>query len=124
LRIDDVIVTNGRSYGTAMIDFRVLNVGGSEVSINKISFVLLEERSVALGALHRSGEYTIEFEYLFRIGDHVETETAQLVRPGEVDRFGVEVGANFHHKQSWTVEALLITNYGEIKSRPISLTLP
>ena len=113
----------------AIMDFRVHNSGGSDVIINQVSFKLI---NIYEYTCPQCSEY-VEYGYVYgildlgsmeNIGDTVSINTAQRIKPGDADRFGVIMYPNCkpcQHRDTMVIEPILRTNYGEITAKQVNV---
>jgi hypothetical protein len=111
----------------ATIDFRVTNRGGSDVMINKI---VLEVEECFIQALLGHAEfshiYDCNLSKLRCFGDIGHVDTAQMLHPGESDRFGIRVSAPDIGPVicAWKLGLNLKTNFGLVEGGSVEIWLP
>ncbi len=131
LRISDILTKQNKGpgkSGTCEVDFRVTNFGGSEVSINRVEFEVLNvlETKIA-GYMEYSKTYDLDISKLERKGDTIDCPVSQVVKPGESDRFGIiliakDMGTGTFRK--WELQPTLHTNFGKVSGKSIEVWLP
>jgi hypothetical protein len=125
--VTDLQVNSMDDETACVLDFRVKNPGDSDVMINKIVLRALkvEEWSV-LSYAHFSGNYSVDISEVEKRGDQVECSLSQIIKPGEVDRFGVTLIASRLKMGTYRrcrFFPTLITSAGDVQAPEVELTL-
>jgi hypothetical protein len=114
---------NGRS---CILDFRVSNQGASDLMINAVEFQVLESlQNMPLGHARYSELYDLDISELKEYSSSAECQVAQILKPGEADRFGVVLSApTLQSFAGWRLVTLFKTNFGPIQGPEIEVWLP
>jgi hypothetical protein len=128
LEISDLQVVQDNNSKTCTIDFRVFNPGDEDIQINRVKFEVLDVFEVpTLGYLEFSKIYDLDISALERVGDTATCKVAQILKPGEADRFGVrliatQLGTGVF--RVWHLQPSLVTNVGEFPGPSFETWLP
>ncbi len=114
---------DGRS---CVLDFRVSNQGGSDLMINAIEFQVLESlRRMPLGHAQLSALYDLDISVLEEFSSRAECQVAQILKPGEADRFGIVLSApTLGMFAGWRFATLFKTNCGPFQGPEVEVWLP
>jgi len=127
LQVSDIQLSYDKVAQACLVDFRVSNTGGSDISINGIRFqVLAVEEWYRLGYKGFSKIYGLDISELKQKGDKIETAVSQVIHPGEADRFGVKLVAKEMPNEvgrKWKLQPILLSNIGNIATKPIEIWL-
>jgi hypothetical protein len=128
LELSDVQVIPDKATKTCLLDFRVANRGRSDVMVNKVKLEVVEILGIGtLGFMEFSKVYDLDISSLKRPNDTATCNVAQVLRSGEVDRFGVrliarELGTG--QFRLWELRPTLITDLGEVEGPIVEVGLP
>ena len=127
LYIDQIFSNPSADNNACVLDIRVSNPGGSDLMINAIEFQVLESvEKGLLGHAEYSAQYDLDIGRMRDYGLRGECQVAQILKPGEADRFAVILS----DKQSsasvsgWRFITLFKTNAGNIHGPEIEVWLP
>jgi hypothetical protein len=98
-----------------IVDFRVSNSGHADILINSVEFEVLEFfRRFPLGQMQYSATYDIDISKATDYLSNVECQIAQILKPGEADRFAIVLSATSLAAvcASWKFAVRLRTNQG------------
>ena len=111
-----------RAYSTSEYLTKAL----PNVMIDAVEFRVLESlQSMPLGYAQFSKVYDLDISRLEEYLSSVECQTAQFLKPGEADRFGVVISApTFGASGSWRCSTLFKTNYGPTRGPEVEIWLP
>jgi hypothetical protein len=114
---------DGRS---CVLDFRVSNQGGSDLMINAVEFQVLESlRRMPLGHAELSTLYDLDISALEEFSSRAECQVAQILKPGEADRFGIVLSApTLGVFAGWRFTTLFKTNCGLFQGPEVEVWLP
>ena len=114
---------NGRS---CILDFRVSNQGASDLMINAVEFQVLESLQKApLGTATYSALYDLDISELIEYSSRAECQVAQILKPGEADRFGIVLSApSLHAFAGWRFATRFKTNFGATQGPEVEVWLP
>jgi hypothetical protein len=126
-RITDVLVEKIDSR-SAIIDFRVINEGSTDLQISRIHLVPVERDRVCAAA---PADYSKVYDFNDigglspTYGTPREIPVSQVISAGKSDRFGVKVGETHPScfKNYWKIKAYLITSIGKIGGQEIEIDL-
>jgi hypothetical protein len=77
-----------------VLDLRVSNPGDSDLLINAIEFTVLESiHQMPMGQAGYSALYDLDISGLEEFSSTAECQVAQILKPGEADRFGIILSA-------------------------------
>lgn len=109
-----------------ILDFRVSNQGASDLMINAVEFQVLESlRRMPLGSASYSAIYDLDIGELKEYSSHAECQVAQILKPGEADRFGVVLSApSLGMFAGWRLATVLKTNVGPTTGPEVEVWLP
>jgi hypothetical protein len=127
LSIDAIFSHPSADNKACVLDIRVSNPGESDLMINAVQFQVLETvQQALLGGAQYSAVYDLNIGCMREYGSSEECQVAQILKPGEVDRFaiilsdpagGVSVGG-------WRFATLFKTNIGNVPGPEIEVWLP
>ena len=127
LTIDAIFPNPSADNKACVLDIRVSNPGGSDLMINAIKFQVLESVEMGLlGHAEYSAQYDMDIGRMRDYGLLGECQVAQLLKPGEADRFAM-VLSETHSSPSvggWRFTTLFKTNVGNIPGPEIEVWLP
>lgn len=111
---------------SCILDVRVSNQGGSDVMINAVEFEVLESlRIMPLGQAGYSATYDLDVSKLEEYSSRAECQVAQILKPGEADRFAIVLSApSLHLFGGWRLATLFKTNFGAIQGSEIEVWMP
>ena len=90
-KISDVFIRQNKAPNKGLfVDLRVVNIGEQPVSISRVRFAACSTPGT-IDILPYSGHYKVDASILQATGESVEVIVAQQIRPGETDRFSVEL---------------------------------
>jgi hypothetical protein len=114
---------DGRS---CILDFRVSNQGQSDLLINAIEFQVLESLiRIPLGGANYSALYDLDISDLKEFSTRADCQVAQILKPGEADRFGIVLSApSLHVFAGWRFATLFKTNFGTTQGPQVEVWLP
>jgi hypothetical protein len=114
---------DGRS---CVIDFRVSNDGGSDLMINAVEFQELESvHQMPMGQAKYSALYDLDISGLDGYLTQAECEVAQILKPGEADRFAIVVSApKSGLPGGWRLATTFKTNVGSVSGPEIDVWVP
>lgn len=121
------IFTNWLADGTACaVDFRVSNQGASEIMINAVEFEVVESiHRQPMGHSDFSAIYDLDMSGLSEYASRKECQVAQILSPGEVDRFGVVLSIGSPAwPGGWRLKTSLRSNVGTLAAGEIEVWLP
>lgn len=121
------IFTNWLADGTACaVDFRISNQGASEIMINAVEFEVVESiHRQPMGHAGFSAVYDLDISGLSEYASRKECQVAQLLNPGEVDRFGVVLSIGSPAwPGGWRLKTSLRSNIGTTPAGEIEVWLP
>ncbi|MEX3979139.1 hypothetical protein AB4Y45_09155 [Paraburkholderia sp. EG287A] len=98
-----------------VVDFRVSNRSGVDILINAVEFEVLEFfRRFPLGRANYSETYDIDLSETIEYMAVAECQVAQILKPGEADRFAIVVSATSLAAvcAAWKFAVRLKTNHG------------
>ena len=128
LVLSDVQVIQEPSQ-SCTLDFRVSNTLPVDVQINRLTLEVIDVHDGArtMGILEFSAIYDLDVSSLDTAGDSVVCNVSQVVKRGEVDRFGIrlaatELAAGMH--RGWQLRPTLITSVGEVVGPVVEVWLP
>jgi len=129
LDISDVQAIPDQLSGTCTIDFRVSNPLGVDVQVNRIKLEVVEvlEQGKVMGPMEFSAIYDLDISSLQGVGDTITCNVSQVVKRGEVDRFGIRVAATRLETgrfRAWKLCPTLMTNLGDIVGPTVEAWLP
>jgi len=126
LEISRIGVNWTENRKACILDIRASNGGDSDVLINSVEFQVLESMMrMPLGQASYSATYDVDFSDLKEYSDSVECDVAQLLHPGESDRFAIVISApNLHYFGGWRLESHFRTNIGKVAGPIIEVWLP
>ena len=140
LVISDIRVMHDERTRTCLIDFRVSNQGCFELIINRINFVVSDTRTISHSSFSADSEcfslfgfkrfskvYGLDISELTEIGDRASCDVSQVVRPGESDRFAINLiarnlGTDLY--RAWRLLPTLCTNFEEVNGSQVEVWLP
>lgn len=130
LQVSDVQVLSDFYQRVCTLDFRVWNRGRHDIIINRVLLKVVwvhEVEIVTCGIMPFSQVYDFDISHLRSVGDEFFCNISQILRPGEVDRFGVRVTADhLRHDgyRTWQLQCSLASNVGITRGPIVELTLP
>lgn len=128
LLISEIITQQNRTEGTCKLDFRVTNIGGSDLQINYVKLKVLDfHKFYTLGYQESSQTYGLDISPLKEIGNTINLPIAQIIKPRETDRFDIVLIAgtmSIGEFRLWKLEPKLLTNFGEVLGNPVEVWLP
>ncbi|WP_175773343.1 hypothetical protein [Paraburkholderia phenazinium] len=98
-----------------IVDLRVSNPGHADVLINSVEFEVLEFlRKIPMGEMKYSATYDIDISDTISYMSTAECQVAQILKPGEADRFAVVLSATSLAATcaAWKFAVRLKTNCG------------
>lgn len=98
-----------------IVDLRVSNPSRADVLINAVEFEVLEFfRRIPLGQMNYSATYDIDISETIAYMSKAECEVAQILKPGEADRFAIVLSATslMATCAAWRFAVRLKTNFG------------
>lgn len=109
-----------------ILDFRVSNQGASDLLINAVEFEVLESlRMQPLGQAAYSALYDLDISNLTEYQSRAECQVAQILKPGEADRFAIVLSApSLHVFGGWRFATRFKTNFGITEGPEIAFWLP
>lgn len=109
-----------------ILDFRVSNKGASDLMINAVEFQVLESlRRMPLGSASYSAIYDLDIGELKEYSSHAECQVAQILKPGEADRFGIVLSArDLQIFAGWRLATLFKTNFDTAQGPEVEVWLP
>lgn len=114
---------SGRS---CILDLRVSNHGASDLMINSVEIKVMESlQKMPLGQVTYSALYDLDISELTEYSAQVECQVAQLLKPGEADRFGIVLSApTLGQFAGWRLSMRLKTNFGAAQGPEVEVWLP
>lgn len=94
--------------------------------INAVEFRVLESlKNMPLGYARYSELYDLDISELEEYSSSAECQVAQILRPGEGDRFGVVLSApTLEAFAGWRLATLFKTNFGPTQGPQVEVWLP
>lgn len=126
VKLIDVLGHNTSDGKSFVLDFRVQNYSLHPILINRIKFTRLSQAGYMLmGAAPYSKEYTFDLHELDNGLNEAYCVTAQLLQPGEIDRFAVVLSYSQPSSlvQGWELFIQLETNIGLVGAKIIEFWL-
>ncbi len=124
LSIDAVFSNPSADNKACVLDIRVSNPGGSDLMINSVEFQVLETlQQLPLGHAAFSAQYDLDIGKLLQYGARGECQVAQILKPGEVDRFAIILSAPRGLPGGWRFGTVFKTNVGEVGGPDIEIWL-
>lgn len=133
LQIIDIIPHENKTEGACELEFLVKNIGSSKVLIYRVNFEALDifppsdVKLKTLEHLDYSYTYDLNISSLKQIGNTIDCNVSQIVKPDDIDRFKVVLIAKYRDKSEfrrWKLQPKLFTDYGEELGEPVDVWLP
>jgi hypothetical protein len=127
LSIDAVFSHPSADNKACVLDIRVSNPGGSDLMINAVQFQVLETvEQMLLGNALYSAQYDLNIGELRDHASQGECQVAQILKPGEADRFAIVLSAPkaVVTVGGWRFATLFKTNAGNVPGPEIEVWLP
>lgn len=126
LNVSEVYQRSPADNLSCILDFRVSNPGDSDLMINAVEFHVLESLfKMPLGQASYSAQYDLDISGLKEYGSSAACELAQILKPGEADRFAIVVSApSLKLFAGWRLATRFKTNFGVISGPEIEIWLP
>ena len=123
------ILSAANPNGTWTLDFRLLNNSDRTVTVSRLKLVVVKYDYIPPKPRFSqvTAVYEIGLDELRKPGDYVESSVAQVIKPGEDDRFEVILGIKEFHELElhiWELEPILITSEGEITATKQVVLIP
>lgn len=111
---------------SCILDFRVSNQGASDLMINAVEFQVLESlQRMPLGHAAYSALYDLDISKLKEYSSRAECHVAQILKPGEADRFCIVLSApSLHTFAGWRFTTQFKTNFGATQGPEVEVWLP
>ncbi|MGO9544662.1 MAG: hypothetical protein ACLPPF_07695 [Rhodomicrobium sp.] len=110
---------------SCILDFRVSNQGESDLMINAVEFQVLETLLVVpLGGAAYSAQYDLDVSKLKEYLSRAECQVAQILKPGEADRFAIVLTQTSGLFAGWLLATLFQTNFGAVPGPEVEVWLP
>jgi hypothetical protein len=109
-----------------VLDLRVSNLGNSDLLINAVEFTVLESvHQMPMGQAGYSALYDLDISELEEFSSHAECRVAQILKPGEADRFGIVLSApKCGLYAGWRLAMTFKTNYGRVSGPDVEIWVP
>ena len=126
LNISAIYLHPSSTNRSCILDIRVSNQGSSDLIINAIELRVLESlRKMPLGQAQYSAMYDLDISNLEEYESHAECQVAQILKPGEADRFGLVITApTLQQFAGWRFATHFKTNFGITPGPEIEVWLP
>jgi hypothetical protein len=128
LTVDAIFSHPSVTNKACVLDIRVSNPGGSDLMINAVRFRVVETvEQMLMGHSEYSAAYDLD---IGQMRDHASTEecqVAQILKPGEADRFAIilsDSGLGNPSVGGWRLATLFRTNVGDVAGPDIEVWLP
>jgi hypothetical protein len=111
---------------SCVLDIRVSNQGSSDLLINSVELKVIESiYKMPLGQAQFSAMYDLDIGKLRECSSSQECQVAQILKPGEADRFGMVLSApTLHYFAGWRLATYFKTNFGVTQGPEIEVWLP
>ena len=112
---------------SCILDFRVSNDGASDLLINAVEFEVLESiEKMLLGSAMYSAQYDLDITALRECSSRAACQVAQLLKPGEADRFAIVLSAPGRNTTigGWRFATLFKTNVGDVRGPDTEVWIP
>jgi DNA-binding winged helix-turn-helix (wHTH) protein len=136
----EIRVIHDERTKTCLLDFRVSNQGGSEFTIERVGFEVLDTRTIVSSSYFVSPEcssvfgfkkfsnvYSLDIVGLTKIGDRASCNVSEVVKSGECDRFAItliarNLGTDVY--RVWRFLPTLSTSIAEVSGSQVEVWLP
>ncbi|MFX1739757.1 hypothetical protein PXJ20_26400 [Paraburkholderia sp. A1RI_3L] len=125
LNVSAIFVKYPGDGKSCILDIRVDNHGDAELMINSVELEVLEcFQKAPLGHASYSHIYDLDISHLLEFGQRIRCEVAQVLAPGETDRFAIVLSApsqsQFTH---WRLATHFATNTVDVFGPEIELSI-
>jgi len=125
LNVSAIFVKYPGDGKSCILDIRVDNHGDAELMINSVEFEVLEcFQKAPLGHASYSHTYDLDISNLLEFCQRIRCEVAQVLAPGETDRFAIVLSApslsQFTH---WRLSTRFVTNSVDVFGPEVELSI-